>query len=125
MHIENYGSMSTGHANNVIDMLSRLETMVLSSNDLPLAVVRSQICSAIDIMVHLTRFHDRSRGVLEISQIVGMEHGEIMIEKLFQHDMTQINDSKRLVRTEHALHRRDKLLLAGYHEGELIHGCGT
>src|SRR5690606_39393844 len=58
MNTGHEGSMSTGHANNVRDMLSRLETMVLSGFELPLNVVRKQICSAIDIMVHLSRFSD-------------------------------------------------------------------
>lgn len=61
------GSLSTGHANNIRDMISRLETMVLSGADLPIAVVRQQISSAIDIFVHLSRLRDRSRRVTEIS----------------------------------------------------------
>lgn len=116
MNTGHEGSMSTGHANNVKDMLSRLETMVLSGNDLPVSVVRSQISSAIDIMIHLTRFHDRSRGVLEISQIVGMKDGEIITEKLFAYDMRQTDKNKRLCRTQATLARVEKLLLAGFTE---------
>ncbi|URN92736.1 MAG: CpaF family protein [Candidatus Pristimantibacillus lignocellulolyticus] len=125
MNTGHEGSMSTGHANNVKDMLSRLETMVLSAHDLPLTVVRSQICSAIDIMIHLTRFHDRSRGVLEISQIIGMQEGEIVIEKLFQHDISGHIQSERLIRSTNRLHRVDKLLLAGYREEELMYGSSS
>src|SRR5690606_32804392 len=72
MNTGHEGSMSTGHANTPKDMLSRLETMVLSDSDLPLAVVRQQISSAIDIIIHLTRFHDHRRGVSMISQVTGM-----------------------------------------------------
>ena len=61
------GSLSTGHANSTKDMLSRLETMVLSGADLPIEVIRQQISSAIDIMVHLTRLRDNSRKVVAIS----------------------------------------------------------
>lgn len=107
------GSMSTGHANNVWDMLSRLETMVLSASELPLPVVRSQISSAIDIMVHLTRFQDRSRGVYEISQIVGMSNGEIVLQPLFQYDGDEPEQRLRLKRTDFPLHRTEKLKLAG------------
>src|SRR5699024_7366141 len=71
------GSLSTGHANSVVDMLSRIETMVLSAAELPLEAIRKQISSAIDIMVHLSRFRDHSRRVVEISEVRGMENGEI------------------------------------------------
>ena len=52
-------AFSSGHANSVKDMLSRLETMVLMAADLPLAAIRSQIASAVDIMVHVSRMRDR------------------------------------------------------------------
>lgn len=64
------GSMSTGHANSARDMMSRLETMVLMGMDLPLAAIRAQITSAIDIVVHLGRFRDRSRKVMEVAEVV-------------------------------------------------------
>jgi len=113
MNTGHEGSMSTGHANNVWDMLSRLETMVLSGSDLPLPVVRSQISSAIDIMIHLTRFQDRSRGVYSISQMIGMEQGEIVLQPLFQYDGDEADTSKRLKRTSFPMHRTEKLMLAG------------
>ncbi|KQY84275.1 pilus assembly protein [Paenibacillus sp. Root52] len=78
------GSLSTGHANNIRDMISRLETMVLSGADLPIAVVRQQISSAIDIFVHLSRLRDRSRRVTEISEVVGIENGEVLLNPLFR-----------------------------------------
>ncbi|MEX1029518.1 MAG: ATPase, T2SS/T4P/T4SS family [Paenibacillaceae bacterium] len=77
------GSLSTGHANSVIDMLHRLETMVLSGVQLPLEAIRRQICSAIDIMVHLSRFRDGSRRVTEISEITEMSNGEIRLNPLY------------------------------------------
>lgn len=77
------GSLSTGHANSTSDMLSRLETMVLSGAELPVEVVRKQICSAIDVMIHLTRLRDRSRRVTEISEIIGVENGEVQLNPLF------------------------------------------
>ncbi|PJN57237.1 putative conjugal transfer protein [Paenibacillus sp. GM2FR] len=78
------GSLSTGHANSTQDMISRLETMVLSGADLPIGVVRQQISSAIDIFVHLSRLRDRSRRVTEISEVIGMEGGEVLLNPLYR-----------------------------------------
>lgn len=78
------GSLSTGHANSSIDMLSRLETMVLMGMDVPLEAVRMQIASAIDIIIHLGRMRDKSRKVLEISEVLGVKMGEIEIKKLYE-----------------------------------------
>lgn len=77
------GSLSTGHANSCRDMLSRLETMVLMGMELPLAAIRSQIAAGIDILVHLGRLRDKSRRVLNITEITGMEQGEIVLNELF------------------------------------------
>lgn len=82
------GSLSTGHANSVKDMLSRLETMVLSGASLPVGVVRKQISSAIDVMVHLQRLRDRSRRVTEISEVVGIDDGEVMLNPLYLFEET-------------------------------------
>ncbi|WP_088831921.1 CpaF family protein [Paenibacillus tyrfis] len=78
------GSLSTGHANSVKDMLSRLETMVLSGANLPVEVVRKQIASAIDVMVHLTRLRDRSRRVTEITEVIGVDDGEVKLNPLYR-----------------------------------------
>ncbi|MGQ8871014.1 CpaF family protein [Paenibacillus sp. TSA_86.1] len=78
------GSLSTGHANTISDMISRLETMVLSGAELPITVVRQQISSAIDIFVHLSRLRDRSRRVTEISEVIGMQDGEVLLNPLFR-----------------------------------------
>ena len=84
MNTGHEGSMSTGHANSVRDMLSRLETMVLAAEEVPLSAIRRQIASAIDIMVHLSRFRDRSRRVAEICEVAGCEFGEIELRTLFR-----------------------------------------
>ncbi|CAD2073981.1 type II secretion system protein E [Phocicoccus schoeneichii] len=78
------GSLSTGHANSTYDMLSRLETMVLSGAELPISVIRNQISSAIDIMIHLSRFRDHSRKVVAVSEITGIENGELILNPLFE-----------------------------------------
>ena len=77
------GSLSTGHANSTKDMLTRLEMMVLTAADMPLPAIRSQIASALDIMVHLSRMRDGSRKVVEISEVAGIQDGQIKLTPLF------------------------------------------
>lgn len=77
------GSLSTGHANSAADMLKRLETMVISAAPLPLEAVRQQIASAIDIIIHLSRLRDKSRRVLEISEVAGYSDGMIQLNPLY------------------------------------------
>ncbi len=83
IHNINDRSLSTGHANSTADMISRLETMVLSGAELPLPVVRQQIASSIDVFVHLSRLRDRSRRVMEISEVAGMQEGEVVLRPLY------------------------------------------
>ncbi len=78
------GSLSTGHANSSKDMLTRLETMVLMGMELPLAAVRRQIASGVDIIVHLSRLRDKSRRVLEIVEVIGFEGDEIITAPIYQ-----------------------------------------
>ncbi|WP_455010022.1 CpaF family protein [Oribacterium sinus] len=80
------GSISTGHANSSTDMLKRMETMVLQGADLPLPSIRNMIASAIEIMVHLGRTKDHKRRVLEISEVMGIENGEVKLKKLYQYN---------------------------------------
>ena len=77
------GSLSTGHGNSPRDMLSRMETMVLMAEALPLPAIRSQICSALDLMVHLERRRDGKRQVAEIAEVLGLEDGNIQLADLF------------------------------------------
>ncbi|MDF2943156.1 MAG: hypothetical protein K0S01_2014 [Herbinix sp.] len=77
------GSLSTGHANSPGDMLSRLESLVLLGAEIPLLAVRKQIASAIDIIVHLGRLRDRSRRVLEITEVLDCKEGEISLNPLY------------------------------------------
>ncbi|WP_440119719.1 CpaF family protein [Paenibacillus sp. QZ-Y1] len=112
------GSLSTGHANTISDMISRLETMVLSGADLPIAVVRQQISSAIDIFVHLSRLRDRSRRVTEISEVIGMQNGEVQLNPLFRFQEREERDGKiigGLVQVG-TLSQVDKIQMAGLGE---------
>ena len=88
------GSLSTGHANSPRDMLSRLETMVLMGMELPLPAIQRQIASGIDLIVHLGRLRDRSRKVLEVSEILGYEDGEIRLKTLYKFVETGEQDGK-------------------------------
>lgn len=65
-------------------MLARLENMVLMGMDLPLTAIRNQIASGVDVIVHLGRIRDKSRRVLEITEVVGCENGEIRLNPLYQ-----------------------------------------
>lgn len=113
------GSMSTGHANSTRDMLSRLETMVLTGSEgLPLQAVRQQIASAVDIIIHLSRLRDRSRKTMEITEVVGYEDGEIILNPLYvfeeDENTTLEKVSGELKRTENRLQNDFKLRLMGY-----------
>ncbi len=81
------GSLSTGHGNSPRDMLSRLETMVIMGMEIPVAAIRRQIASGIDLMVHLSRMRDKSRKVLEILEIDGydVQSGEIRTHTIFEY----------------------------------------
>ena len=78
------GSLSTAHANSARDMLSRLETMTLMGVDLPLEAIRRQIASGVDILIHLGRMRDKTRKVLEITEVCGYEKNEIITRTLFR-----------------------------------------
>lgn len=112
------GSLSTGHANSCRDMLSRMETMVLMGMELPLPAIRSQIASGIDILVHLGRLRDKSRKVLHIAEIAGMENGEIKLHELFRFVEEGESSGKvcgKLVQTGELIDR-EKLVRAGLAE---------
>ena len=78
------GSLSTGHANSPKDMLSRLETMVLTGSDFPIEAIRQQIGSAVDLIVHVGRLSDKSRRTLNIVELLGYENGEYKTNTLFE-----------------------------------------
>lgn len=86
------GSMSTGHANSCKDMLSRLENMILMGMELPLGAIRRQIASGIDIIIHLGRLRDRSRRVLEITEILDNGTDEIGLNTIYK--FKEINEDK-------------------------------
>lgn len=109
------GSISTGHSNSAKDMLNRLETLVLSHHDIPLAAVGKQIASAIDIVIHLGRLRDKSRRVLEITEVEMWKDGNFILNPLYQFVESGIEGGK--VKGElvlvHELKNQEKLKRAG------------
>ncbi len=80
------GSLTTVHANTARDVFSRLEVMSLMAGiDLPVAALREQICSAVDIIVHQSRFADGGRRISSIVEVTGMEAGRIQSQELFRY----------------------------------------
>lgn len=123
MNTGHEGSMSTGHANSCRGMLRRLESMVLSGETggkLPLSVIRMLLAESLDVMVHLGRLRDRSRRVLEICEVRGLEGGEngdVILVPIYRFRETGVDENGkiegRLERTEHEFFHTEKLLFAG------------
>ncbi|MEY8353954.1 CpaF family protein [Lachnospiraceae bacterium 54-53] len=91
------GSLTTVHANSSRDVISRLETMVLMSGmELPAKAIREQITSAIDLIVHQTRFRDGSRRIVNISELVGMEGDTVTMQDIFSYRQTGTDGSGKV-----------------------------
>lgn len=109
---------SSGHSNSPRDMLSRLETMVLTGMEIPLSAIQRQIASAIDFIIHIGRLRDGSRKVLEIVEVLGYENGEIQLQTLYEFQETGEKEGKvygEWVKL-HEIQKKEKLLAAGYSE---------
>lgn len=112
------GSLSTGHANSARDMISRLETMVLSGEaGLPLEAIRQQIASAVDVIIHLSRLRDSSRKTMEISEVAGLEDGKIILNPLFKFEEDEKTTLRKvsgsLKRTENEMVHPEKFIGSG------------
>lgn len=111
------GSLSTGHANSTKDMLSRLETMVLTGASIPLEAIRQQIASAVDVIIQLSRLRDKSRRTMEICEVLGFEDGEIKLNPIYKFVETGEDENKKiiggLVRTENKMVNTMKFGMAG------------
>ena len=111
------GSLSTGHANSSADAISRIEVMTLmGAEEMPLKAIRQQVASGIDIIVQLGRLRDKSRRVLEISEIDSFTDGEIMLNSLYHFEESGVDEDGRilgrLVKTG-TLRHTQKLCAAG------------
>lgn len=113
------GSISTGHGNSAEEMMLRLETMILMGYDMPVLAIRQQLAAAIDIVVHLGRLRDNSRRVLEISEVLGVENGEIKLHSLYQFCEQSEEHGKVIGALEQRgeLIKNQKLLQRGWNRG--------
>jgi pilus assembly protein CpaF len=92
------GSLTTIHANTPRDVISRLETMVLMSGmDLPVRAIREQISSAIDLVVHESRFSDGSRKIVKVTEIVGQEGDQITMQDIFEYVQKGVDGQGRVM----------------------------
>ncbi len=110
------GSLSTGHANSARDILTRLETMVLTGADMPIEAIRQQIASAVDIIIQLSRFRDKSRRVMEIVEVIGYEKGVIQLNQLYHFEIEGETEQKKIIgnlQKRNELQHKEKLLQAG------------
>ncbi len=116
MNTGHEGSLSTGHANSSEGMISRIEAMVLTAAELPLDAIRKQIASAIDIIVHLGRLSDKTRRVIEITEIIGFKEGDILLNPLFKFERVETKEGcfeGCLRPTGNALNKTSKFRMAG------------
>lgn len=110
-------AMSTGHGNSPKDMMTRLETMILMGIDMPVAAIRQQLTSAIDIIIHLGRLRDKTRRVLQIAEVVGVSRGEVKFNKLFEFAENAESNGRvlgELKATGNKLVNTQKMYFAGY-----------
>lgn len=92
------GSLTTVHSNSPRDAISRLETLVLMAGmDLPLKVVRTQISSAIDLIVQQTRLKDGQRKVTSITEVAGMEGDVVVLTDIFKFNQTGVTEDGKVL----------------------------
>jgi pilus assembly protein CpaF len=93
------GSICTAHSNGPRDTLARVETMVLMAGaDLPLKAIREQVASALDLIVHQSRFRDGSRRITHVTEVVGMEGDVITLQDIFVFDHSAGYDENGVAR---------------------------
>ena len=92
------GSLTTAHANSPRDVLSRLETMVLMAGmELPVRAVRTQVSSAIQLILQQSRISDGSRKITHITEVQGMEGDTIILQDLFSYVQDSIDGRGKVI----------------------------
>lgn len=104
------GSLTTAHANSPEDMLARLETMVLMGMDLPVDAIRRQIAGGIDFFVQVSRMRDRSRKLVAINEVAGMEGGQVKLVPIYKYVLEGGQGTWKKV---NEIRNTDKLAMAG------------
>ena len=90
------GSMSTLHANTPRDALARVESMVMmATSNLPLEAIRRTIVSAVDLIIQISRLHDGSRKVMSITEVIGLEGSNVVLEEIFRFQPTYTQEDSR------------------------------
>ncbi len=92
------GSMTTIHANNARDGISRLENMVaMAGIEMPLKAVRAQIASAVNLIVQASRLQDGSRRMVSITEITGMEGEVISMQEVFRYERLGVEPNGKII----------------------------
>ena len=92
------GSLTTLHANSPRESVTRMETMTLMSGvDMPIKVIRSQIASAIDLVIHLSRLKGGKRCITYITEISGMESDVVVMTDIFKFEQTGVDTEGKVI----------------------------
>jgi pilus assembly protein CpaF len=123
------GSLTTLHSNSPRDAISRMETMTLMSGiDLPIKAIRSQISSAIDLIVHMDRLPDGTRKVVRIAEVPRMEGDVVTLSDLFKFEQIGIDNDGKVIGKLKATGLRPvftpRLEVAGFYLGADVFGVG-
>lgn len=127
MNTGHEGSLTTLHANNPVDALNRLETMILMNEmEIPVSAVRGYIENAIDLIVQIDRLSDGKRKITSISEITGMKDGVVTLKEIFSFKQQGVSDDGSVM-GEFGLYKRkpyvyDKIIRKGYTEIKDIFG---
>jgi pilus assembly protein CpaF len=117
MNTGHEGSMTTLHANSPRDMLARLEGLVMMAVEMPVNVIRRNIASAVQLVVQIARLSDGSRKIERISEVLGLEEGEVAVRDIFVFEQTGLNAGGRVEgrfrATGHVPTFADRLRIAG------------
>lgn len=98
MNTGHEGSLTTVHANSATDALARLEMMVaMTGYELPILVVRQYMLAGIRLIVHLSRLRGGVRHVMQISELTGIENGQIQLQDIFRFNQTGVDENKAAV----------------------------
>ena len=91
------GSLTTIHANNPRDVVSRLEVLVLMAGmDLPVNAIREQVASAVDMIIQQTRYHCGSRKISKVTEVVGVESGTVQLQDIFIFDQKGVDENGKV-----------------------------
>ncbi|MDB4222397.1 ATPase, T2SS/T4P/T4SS family [Granulosicoccus sp.] len=97
MNTGHNGSLTTIHANNPRDVLSRLEVLVLMAGmELPISAIREQVASAVDLIIQQTRFPCGARKITKITEVVGVESGTVQLQDIFTYGQRGVDDQGRV-----------------------------